>query len=176
MSAIGNEYGNAMFLLAKEEGLLDEVAAALMKTNELFADNPQYADFLETPSIPIEERLAAVRAAFEGNAPDCVCDFICILIERGYIRWFGDCVESFESEYNREFDISVAEAVSAKPLSANERADLRDRLQAATGRMVNLRCSVDPSIVGGLVVKIDGKLYDGSLRTRITEIREEMKA
>ena len=174
MSAIGNEYGNAMFLLAKEEGKLDEVAAALLAVDELFRNNPQYVDFLETPSIPLEERLGAVRAAFDGRCPECVSDFICLLIERGYGRFFSDCAESFELEYNREFDIAVAEVISAKPLSTAERQALRDKLQRSTGKIVNLRCRQDPSIVGGLVVKIDGRLYDGSIRSRITEIQEEM--
>ncbi|MBQ2192289.1 MAG: ATP synthase F1 subunit delta [Clostridia bacterium] len=174
MSAIGNEYGNALFLLAKEEGTLDEVATALIECDKLLEENPEYADFLETPSIPLEERIGAVRAAFDGNMPSCIPDFISLLIERGYVRYFSDCAEEFELNYNREFDISVAEVVSAKPLSVAERQELRDTLQAKTGRRIKLNCTVDPELVGGLVVKIDGRLYDGSIRTRITDILEEM--
>lgn len=172
MSAIGNEYGNALFLLAKEDGILDEVAAALIECTQLFGENPQYIDFLETPSIPAAERVNAVRKALDGNMPSCIPDFISLLIERGYVRYFSDCAEEFELNYNREFDISVAEVVSAKPLSVGERQALRDRLQLLSGRRIKLRCSVDPELVGGLVVKLDGKLYDGSIRTRIDEIRE----
>ncbi|MBR0156666.1 MAG: ATP synthase F1 subunit delta [Clostridia bacterium] len=174
MSAIGNEYGNAIFLLAEEEGKLDEVMAGLDVCREIFGGNPQYVDFLETPSIPIEERLEAVRSAFDGKMPECVTDFVSLLTERGYIHFFPDCVETFENEYNRRFDIAVADAVSAKPLSVEERQSLRDMLERKTGRRIKLNCEVDPELVGGLVVKIDGKLYDGSIRSRITDILEEM--
>lgn len=174
MSAIGNEYGNAIFLLAEEEGTLDEVMAGLELCRGVFSENPEYVDFLETPSIPLAERLAAVRTAFEGRIPERVTDFVSILTERGYTRFFPDCVETFENEYNRRFDIAVADAVSAKPLSVAERQELRDTLQAKTGQRIKLNCTVDPELVGGLVVKIDGRLYDGSIRTRITDILEEM--
>ncbi len=172
MSAIGNEYGNALFLLAKEEGTLDEVATALIECDKLLEENPEYADFLETPSIPLEERIGAVRAAFDGNMPACVPDFMCLLIERGYMRSFKDCCEEFELQFNREFDITVAEVVSAKELGVSERQALRDKLQEKTGKRIKLRASVDPSLVGGMIVRIEGRLYDGSIRTRINEIQE----
>ncbi|MBQ2110599.1 MAG: ATP synthase F1 subunit delta, partial [Clostridia bacterium] len=104
--------------------------------------------------------------------PDCVTDFICLLIERGYMRSFKDCCEEFELQFNREFDITVAEVVSAKELSVSERQALRDRLQEKTGKRIKLRASVDPSLVGGMIVRIEGRLYDGSIRTRINEIQE----
>ncbi len=174
MSAIGNEYGNAIFLLAEEEDRLDDVMAGLAACRSVFNDNPQYVDFLETPSIPLEERLEAVRAAFDGKMPECVTDFVSLLTERGYIHFFPDCVETFENEYNRRFDIAIADVVSAKPLQVRERLILRDTLEARTGRRIKLNCEVDPELVGGLVVKIDGRLYDGSIRSRITDILEEM--
>ena len=175
MSAIGNEYGNALFMLAKEEGTLDDVAAALIGCEKLFGENPEYADFLGTPSIPLGERLGAVRAAFDGKLPDCVTDFICLLIERGYMRFFADCAEEFELQYNREFDITVADVVSAKKLSVSERQALRDKLQEKTGKRIKLRASVDPSLVGGMIVRIEGKLLDGSIRTRINEIQNAIE-
>ncbi|MBO4879512.1 MAG: ATP synthase F1 subunit delta [Clostridia bacterium] len=174
MSAIGNEYGNAIFLLAEEEGMLDEVMIGLDSCRKIFEENPEYRDFLGTPSIPIGERLDAVRSAFDGKLPDRVTDFVCLLTERGYIRFFPDCVENFENEYNRRFDIAVADVVSAKPLGVSERQALRDTLEARTARRIKLNCTVDPELVGGLVVKIDGKLFDGSIRARITDILEEM--
>ena len=174
MSAIGNEYGNALFLLAKEDGIIDEVSSALIECSRLFEENPEYLAFLETPSIPLEERLSAIRKAFDGSAPDCVSDFLSILTERGYVRFYPDCAEEFERQFNREFEIAVADVVSARDLGVAERQQLRDKLQTLIGKRIKLRCTVDPDLIGGLVVKIDGRLFDGSLRTRISEIQEEM--
>ena len=175
MSAIGTEYGNALFLLAMEQGDLDEVAAALECCGELFKSEPAYIDFLATPGIPIEERIGAIGGAFHGRVPDSVADFICLLTEKGYIRSFFDCRDEYEKQYNLLNRISIAEAFSARELSGEERKKLRARLEKATGRRIKLRTVVDESIVGGMIVKIDGRLYDGSLRSRITEILEEMK-
>ena len=110
-----------------------------------------------------------------GWLPDCVTDFICLLIERGYMRFFADCAEEFELQYNREFDITVADVVSAKELSVSERQALRDKLQDKTGKRIKLRASVDPSLVGGMIVRIEGKLLDGSIRTRINEIQNAIE-
>ncbi|MBR5947056.1 MAG: ATP synthase F1 subunit delta [Clostridia bacterium] len=175
MSAIGNEYGNALFLLAQEENSLDAVAEALEGCSKLFDEEPMYVDFLATPGIPIEERIGAIGGAFHGRVPDCVSDFICLLTERGYIRYFSDCQDEFEKQYNLLNNISTAEAYSARELSEAERERLKKRLELSTGRRIKLRTKVDETIVGGMIVKIDGRLYDGSLRSRITEILEEMK-
>ena len=175
MSAIGTEYGNALFLLAREENNLDEVAEALEGCSKLFDEEPMYVDFLATPGIPIEERVGAVGGAFHGRVPDCVSDFICLLTEKGYIRSFPDCQAEFEKQYNLLRRISIAEAYSARELSEDECKKLKSRLEASTGRRIKLRTRVDETIVGGMIVKIDGRLYDGSLRSRITEILEEMK-
>lgn len=175
MSAIGSEYGNAMFLLAMEQNNLDEVAEALESCGRLFDEEPMYLDFLATPGIPIEERVGAIGGAFHGRVPDCVADFICLLTERGYIRYYSDCQGEFEKQYNLLSNISIAEAYSARELSEEEREKLKKRLELSTGRRIKLRTMVDDSIVGGMIVKIDGRLYDGSLRSRITEILEEMK-
>lgn len=175
MSAIGNEYGGALFLLASEEGNLDEVAEALEGCGELFEKEPMYVSFLATPGIPIEERIGALGRAFHGRVPDCVSDFICLLVERGYIRFFSDCREEYEKQYNLLKNISIAEAFSARELSEEEKKKLCSRLEAATGRRIKLKTTVDEAIVGGMIVKIDGRLYDGSIRSRITDILEEMK-
>ncbi len=175
MSAIGTEYGNALFLLAREQNDLDEVAEALEVCGKIFESQSMYTDFLATPGIPIEERIGAVGGAFHGRVPDCVSDFICLLVERGYIRYFADCREEFEKQYNLLNNISVAEAFSARELDEAEREKLRLRLERSTGRRIKLKTRVDESIVGGMIVKIDGRLYDGSIRSRITEILEEMK-
>lgn len=175
MSAIGTEYGNAIFLLAREQNNLDEVAEALESCGKLFDEEPMYVDFLATPGIPIEERIGAIGGAFHGRVPDCVSDFICLLTEKGYIRSFTDCLDEFEKQYNLLRNISIAEAYSARELSEDERKKLKARLEKSTGRRIKLRTKVDETIVGGMIVKIDGRLYDGSLRSRITEILEEMK-
>ena len=175
MSAIGTEYGSALFLLALEENSLDDVAEALESCGKLFAEEPMYVDFLSTPGIPIEERIAAIGGAFHGRVPDCVSDFICLLTEKGYIRSFPDCQDEFEKQYNLSRNISIAEAYSARELSKEEYRRLKTRLEASIGRRIKLRAKVDESIVGGMIVKIDGSLYDGSLRSRITEILEEIK-
>ena len=174
MSAIGNEYGNAIFLLAEEEGALDEVLEGLSECAKVFGESPEYVDFLETPSIPLAERLEALHSAFGGSVPARVEDFLCLLTERGYMRFFPDCVKEYEDRYDLLFNITLAEAVSAKPLTVEERQALRDKLQRATGKRIKLKCEVDEQLVGGLIVRIDGRLYDGSIRSRINEIQEAM--
>lgn len=174
MSAIGNEYGGAMFLLAREQNNLDEVCEALEICSRVFSEQPQYLDFLATPGIPIEERIGAVGGAFHGRVPDPVADFICLLVDKGYIRHFDECRDRYEDLYNSLYNIASAEAVAVRELTEDEKRELKKRLERSIGRRIKLKTSVDGSLVGGMIVRIDGKLYDGSLRTRISEIREEI--
>lgn len=172
MPGMSNEYGGALFELAKDEGITKEILDALRAVDKLLSENPGYIAFLCTPGIPLSERKTAIRQAFDGNVHEYVCSFIEMLTERGHMRGFSDCVNEYVRKYNACFGISVAEVRSAVPLTRRERDKLTRKLEAMSGRRVNLIPSVDPGLIGGLIIRMDGKLIDGSLRTRLNELHE----
>jgi len=174
MTEMSKEYATALFMLGKELGAEKEYADALKKSLAAFEESPEYLDFLASPSIPVKERLDAIEQAFGGSVPENVLSFLQLLCEKGRMRSFYDCV----SEYGRLLafseQISVAKIISVVEITDDEKARLKEKLEKTCGHTVTLSCSVDESILGGIIVELDGKVMDGSLRNRLHEVKDVM--
>ncbi len=174
MSEISKEYAAALFSLAQETKSEEAVCEGLKLVAGLMKENPEVLDFLAAPNIPKNERTAVLEKALSGSVPEYVLSFAQLMCEHGYIRAFSDCAFDYEELWNDAQGLSTARVVSAVALTEDEKRQLQQRLAAKTGRKVRLECSVDASLLGGLVVTLDGKVMDGSLKHRLNEVREVM--
>lgn len=169
---MSKEYGEALFMLAAECNAADEYSAALDMVLSVFDENPEYVDFLATPSIPKTERIDALEKAFSDAVPEHIVSFIALLCERGRIREFGGCVKEYKELLDASKRISVAKVVSSVELTDGEKEKLRTKLEKMSGQSVILECSVDESLLGGIIIEMDGKVMDGSVRSRLQEVKE----
>lgn len=174
MTEISREYAMALFDLACETGSEDQVGEGLKLVAGLLHGNPEVVDFLAAPNIPKRERIGVLETAFKGHVPEYVLSFAQILCEQGNIRALDKCAAEYEELLNAARGLSTARVVSAVALTEDEKRQLRQKLSAKTGREVRLECSVDETLLGGLVVTLDGKVMDGSLKHRLNEVREVM--
>lgn len=174
MAEMSKEYGTALFALAKECAAEAEYKAALETVSSVFRENPQYIDFLASPSIPKNKRTEAIEQAFGDQAPEHIVSFLQILCEKGHIRIFSSCVSEYNALYEASQKITVAKVVSAVPLTEKEKNSLKQKLEKMSGYSVQLECSTDNSLMGGLVVEMDGKVIDGTLRYRLLEVKDVM--
>ncbi len=176
MKEISKQYAEAIFELACESGCEDAVMTALDTAREVFAQNPDYMALLSSPAIPLTERLAVVESSFSGRLPEMVVSLLGLMCEKGRIGSFDECV----TEYGRLLDVrrSVVEArvISAVPLTEGQISALKQKLERKCGGSVELSCEVDATIMGGLVVEMQGTVTDGSLRQRLRQVKEVMKA
>lgn len=174
MTEISKEYAQALFSLAQETQSEDAIGEGMKLVAGLVRENPEILDFLAAPNIPKKERTGALEKALAGNVPEFVLSFAQLLCENGHIRSLERCAMEYEELWNDARGLSTARVVSAVKLTEEEQRRLRERLSAKTGRDVRLVCSVDESLIGGLVVTLDGKVMDGSLKHRLNEVREVM--
>ncbi len=174
MTEKSKEYGTALFSLALEEKTEKEYLEALEGISEVFQENPDYVEFLASPGIPKAERIAALDAAFTGHYPEYVLSFLKLLCEKGHIRSFYACVSEYKKLLDVKEHISKATVVSAVELTASEKERLQQKLEKMSGRYVELTCSVDESLMGGMIIEMDGKIMDGSLKRRLQEVKEVM--
>ena len=172
MTDVGKEYGAALFMLACEQNKKKEYSEELALIKGAMEESADYAEFLSSPSIPIKERLSAIEIAFADSLSENVLSFFLLLCEKGRMP----CLESAISEYNALFDasmrVSTATIISAVPLTNSEKSKLKEKLEVIYKCTVNLECSVDKNVLGGLIVEIDGNTLDGSLRYRLREVKE----
>lgn len=172
MTEQSKEYAAALFMLAAENHAENEYAQGLSVLLGAFSAQPLYYDLLSSPSIPRGARLAAMEEAFGASVPQQVLSFGQLLCEHGLIRTLADCVKEYKKlvdEFNR---VSVATVRSSVPLREEELTRLREKLEKMSGHRVKLVCSHDPALLGGVVVEMDGRCMDGSLRRRLHEVKD----
>ena len=174
MSDIGKEYGAALFMLACEAGEKKTYANALKTVWDAFSKNPEYPVFLASPSVSQSERIKAIETAFSACIPEHVLSFLMLLCEKGRMQ----CFESAMLEYNALLDASEhifnAKVTSAAPLTEAEKEKLKTKLETVYHGKVHMTYDVDASLLGGLIVDVDGKIMDGSLRYRLRDVKEVM--
>ena len=175
MTQAANTYAQALYDLAKDEGLGKTVLEELSVLKTVFAENPEYSKFLSAPDLPKQERCNILDEAFRGKVHPYVLNFLKILTEKGYIRQFPACCEAYRGFYNEDNGILVVKAVSAVALSAQQIEKLIAKLEATTGKKIDLHCSVDAAMLGGLRLSYDGKQVDGTVKNRLDSIGKLLK-
>ena len=171
MTEISNEYATALFFLALENGAEKEYCGCLETISALFSAEPDYPEFLSCPSIPINERTEAVDKAF-SSMPEHIVSFLKILCEKGRIGSFWECVEIYKRLLSEHQKRVTAIVTSAIELTDEQKSALSEKLSEKEGCTVTLDCRVDPSIIGGLIIEIGGKLVDGSIRNKLSEVKD----
>ena len=175
MTQAANTYGQALYDLAKEEGLGKAILEELNVLKGVFVENPEYSKLLSTPDISKQERCGVLEVAFRGKTHPYVLNFMKILTEKGYIRQFPECCDAYRSFYNDDNGILVVKAVSAIELSDVQLQKLTAKLEATTGKQIDLQCSVDAARLGGLCLTYDGKQVDGTVKNRMDAISKLLK-
>ena len=174
MTETSKEYASALFDLAIDSHTEDETQKALHLVLDTLQGIPDALATLASPAIPKKERLELIQKAWEGAVPEHVMGFLQVLCGHGHIRELGDCVAAFDDLLDTARKLSTATVVSAVELTEEEKKKLQASLEKRLERTIRLECSVDASLLGGLVVTVDGKVMDGSLKHRLHEIKEVM--
>lgn len=174
MSDVIREYAKALFMLASETGNQENYGKALDAVLCAFSENDGYTEFLASPGIPLSERLGALNSAFSDSVPKEVLSFIKILCEKKYIKDFEKCVTEYNTLLNELSKVSTARVVSAVPLSNDEEKALKNKLEKISGHTILFDFTIDKSILGGLIVEIDGKIADASLQRHLKDVKDVM--
>lgn len=170
MTATGKTYGDALYDLAAEEALCDELLEQVKLLARLFRENPQYPALLTSPDIPREERLHLIGEALTGQVHPYLVNFLCLLCERGRLPAFAGCAAHYEQRWLEDHNTVRGRVSSAVPLTETQLTVLAARMGETLGKHVLLEGTVSPSLIGGIRVEIDGRVWDGSLRGRLEEL------
>ena len=175
MTQAANTYAQALYDLAKDEDLGKTILEELNVLKGVFVENPQYSKLLSAPDLPKQERCGILDEAFRGKVHPYVLNFLKILTEKGYIRQFPDCCDAYRGFYNEDNGILVVKAQSAVALTDAQKQKLTAKLIATTGKTIDLQCSIDPAVLGGLRLSYDGKQVDGTVKNRMDAIGKLLK-
>jgi F-type H+-transporting ATPase subunit delta len=165
-------YARALYDLAAVSGAFDAVDEGLKAVVKAVRGNVDLREaFLDT-GVPAEKKREIVRAIFGDAVVPEVVAIAGLMVEPGLTDLLGQVSSEYERLLEEKRGVVVAEVTTAVPLSDALRARLVEKLAAATGRTVSLREHVDPAIVGGIVIKVAGRVLDGSVTPQLRELRQ----
>jgi F-type H+-transporting ATPase subunit delta len=176
VSGVSGRYATALFELAREEKAIDAVKADLDKFEALLADSADLKRLVRSPVFSAEAQLKALTAVLDrAGISGISAKFLKVLTTNRRLFAVGDVIRAFRALVARfkgeaTADVTVAETLSDKNLDV-----LKTALKSVTGKDVALNVKVDPSIIGGLVVKLGSRMVDSSLRTKLNSIKHAMK-
>lgn len=173
MTGPEKDYAAALFMLAAEEQRIAEYHDALYTVCSAVNSEPDYSEFLSSPAIPLNDRLYAIDEAF-GTLPEHIVSFLKLLCEHGYIRVLPACVEEFDKLSQALENRTTAHVISAVPLDGEQKQALCRKLESLTGKGVDAVYDVDGGLLGGVVIEVEGKTYDGSLKHRLHDVKDVM--
>jgi len=176
ISGMAGRYASALFDLAKEGNAVEAVAADLERFEGLIAESADLSRMVRSPVFSADEQLQALSAVLDRvGIGGLTAKFLKLITSnrrlfavRDMVRAYRKLVAAHKGEATA--DVTVAEALREEHLGA-----LRSALKAVSGKDVDLNVKVDPTIIGGLVVKLGSRMVDTSLRTKLNTIRHAMK-
>ncbi len=177
VSGVAGRYASALFSLARDARQTDEVAAALASFDRLIAESPDLQRLVRSPVFSAQDQLKALRAILErAGVSGLAANFIKLVAVKRRLFAVRDMIAEYGKLNDAFRGVTRAEVTSAAPLTDANVAALKDSLRAVSGgKQVELTAKVDPSIIGGLVVKLGSRMVDGSLKTKLNAIRTRMK-
>jgi len=136
--------------------------------------HPELMRSLSQPGVPVERKRRLISALWGERVAEPVIRLMTLLVERGRIAQLPEIAESYSALWNARRHVATAEVISVGPLEAGQMASVQKALEKATGLGVEMRPRVDPAILGGLLVRVGGRSYDGTVRARLKALRERL--
>jgi F-type H+-transporting ATPase subunit delta len=175
-ASLAGRYATALFELARDERQLEAVGTSLTALRQALRDSDDLRALTTSPLVGREEALNAVRAAASAmNLDPITSNFLGVLAQNRRLGQLPNVIRFFNLLAAFHRGETTAEVTSAHPLSDDQVAALRANLKDRVGRDVAVDLTVDPAILGGLVVKIGSQQIDGSIRTKLNTLAQAMK-
>jgi F-type H+-transporting ATPase subunit delta len=168
-------YAEALFNVVLAEGELDRVADELFRFGKLVESNYELKQALQDPGVELEQRVKVLQALLGDKVSAHTLSLLTFVVGQGRARQLPQILAEVSRLAAEARDSVVAEARTAVPLDRRQREELAAALAKATGKKVDLKVIVDPSIIGGVVAKVGDTVIDGSVRHRLEQLKEQVR-
>lgn len=169
-------YGAAIFEVASAEGQLDRLERELFTVAQTFATSNELRDTLTNPSLPLERKQGIIDDLIGGRASTLTVGLVAFVVEVGRAADLPTIIDAFIARAAGSRSKAVAEIRSAVPLETEVVQRLSAALSRATGKDLELKVIVDPTVLGGIVARVGDVVIDGSVAHSLASLREAMKS
>ena len=175
MADVAKEYGRALFELAEDEQIEGLILDELRVLRQILKSNPDLLKLLDAPNINLEERVKVIDSIFKEKMHEYLCSFLKLMTERRHSPEIFDCFKEYEECYENKNAIVEVDVSSAVELNETQKDALFEKLREKAGKTVVVKYHVEPELLGGIRVNMDGKLFEGTVRARLDELRNSLK-
>ncbi|GAA4038348.1 F0F1 ATP synthase subunit delta [Sphingomonas rosea] len=175
-ASLAGRYASALFDLARDERKIDAVSTSLAGLKQAMGESADLRALVSSPMVTRAEAGKALAAtAGSMNLDPVTINFLGVLAKNGRLRQLGEVIRLFEQLAAEHRGETTAEVISARPLDDDQIAALKAQLGTRVGRDIRIDARVDPTILGGLVVRLGSQMIDASIRTKLNSLATAMK-
>ena len=171
---LDRRYALALYQVAEEKGKVDQFLAEFKNIVELVDNDSDFQMLIHHPSISTQNKKKLFENLFEGKIDVDVLSFLKVLLDKGRILEIGSMLKQMEIIYLEKHNTSIAEVKTVVPLLEEEKQQLVTNLQKKFNKTIILKEELDSSILGGIFVKIENEVIDGTVRYKIEEMKKIM--
>ena len=177
VSGLAERYAAALFDLADERRMLDEVATNLQELRAMLQASGDFSRLIRSPVLSRDQQAKAVGIVAEraGLSP-LIRDFLAVVARNRRLFAVPAMIEAFLAKLAARRGEVTAEVFTAQPLSEAQRAALNEQLRRSIGSRVSVDVRVDPGLIGGLIIKIGSRMVDGSIKSKLQRLQLAMKS
>lgn len=175
-ASLSGRYATALFDLAREAKSIDTVESSLAKVRAALDESDDFRTLVNSPILSRGDAAKAIAATADTMQLDTTTrNFLGVLAQNRRLSQLPQIIRAYRSLAANHRGETTAEVASAHPLTDDQVAALKQQLRARVGRDVNVDLSVDPSLLGGLVVRLGSQMIDSSIKTRLNTLAHAMK-
>ena len=169
-------YSEALFsaALEKDEKLVAQINDELDAVDAVLKDCPDFVKLSNTPTIPIGQKFGIVKEAFGGRVSDYTYNYILLLVEKGRLSYFSKIRKCYHDMYNEHFNNAEIVVTSSAELTPDQLSKIKDKMHEILGKNIIMSTKVDKSLIGGVVVDYGDRRFDGSVKTRLESLRQNL--
>ena len=174
IDVIANRYAEALFQLSEEENITKEIYNELHDVVEVIKNNKELDNVLKSPLVAKNEKTQLIEALFNNKINNDLKNFLKILVEKGRISSLKSIKLTFKELLNDKHNIIEGTVISAIALTEKQVKELEEKLSKKYNKNVTLENEVDQSILGGVLVRLGNTQIDGSVKTRLNNIKDQL--
>ena len=174
MSDVIRGYAQALFQIAQAEGALEQVEDELFRFARILENETRLREAITDPALPPERRGEMIQELLQNKATPVTINIISFIVQQGRARELPKIFDSLVALAAEERRKAIAEVRSAVPLDEQQRDRVKQAIESATGKQVELKVLVDPTVIGGLLVRVGDQVFDGTVRRRLQMAKEQI--
>lgn len=167
---VDGTYGYALYLAAKEVDKIQLIREEAKEVQSLLENEPDFVAFINTPVIPAKDKKAVIDKVFRDKVSEELLNLLFVLVDKGRTRHIAKIFSSYESKINEVEGFAVGKILSVVPLNKAQLEKFEEETAKLLKERIKLENVVDPRLLGGIKIFINGKVIDASLRSRLNSL------